>query len=104
MSASLEALLPSNLSRYANQFFAAELCFGVDPFVMAAIMDRESRGGDALNPKGPSGTGDHGNGFGLCQLDRRYHSSFLKALGPDKIELWKDPTFNVMYAAKLLKS
>ncbi|KAI5624817.1 lysozyme g-like 1 [Silurus asotus] len=41
----------------------------MDPAVIAAIISRESRAGAAL----VDGWGDHGNGFGLMQVDKRYH-------------------------------
>uniref|UniRef100_A0A8C2J4N3 Lysozyme g n=1 Tax=Cyprinus carpio TaxID=7962 RepID=A0A8C2J4N3_CYPCA len=42
----------------------------MDPAVIAAIISRESRAGAALK----DGWGDHGNGFGLMQVDKRYHT------------------------------
>ncbi|XP_060783359.1 lysozyme g-like isoform X2 [Neoarius graeffei] len=41
----------------------------MDPAVIAAIISRESRAGAAL----VDGWGDHGNAFGLMQVDKRYH-------------------------------
>jgi soluble lytic murein transglycosylase-like protein len=95
--------LPPRLARWASQFKAAAACFDIDVAIFAAIIDRESLGGDALQPKGPGGVGDKGNGRGLGQIDARYHGSFIQACGPDGIALWRDPTFNLMYAAKLLR-
>ncbi|XP_078403805.1 lysozyme g-like 1 [Cetorhinus maximus] len=42
----------------------------VDPAIIGAIMSRESRGGNVLI----NGWGDHGNGFGLMQVDKRHHN------------------------------
>ncbi|KAL7886149.1 hypothetical protein AOLI_G00064440 [Acnodon oligacanthus] len=42
----------------------------MDPAVIAAIISRESRAGAVL----VNGWGDHGNGFGLMQVDKRYHT------------------------------
>ncbi|XP_067903218.1 lysozyme g-like [Heterodontus francisci] len=42
----------------------------IDPAIIGAIISRESRGGNALE----NGWGDHGNGFGLMQVDKRYHN------------------------------
>uniref|UniRef100_A0A673D0I2 Lysozyme g n=1 Tax=Sphaeramia orbicularis TaxID=375764 RepID=A0A673D0I2_9TELE len=39
---------------------------GIDPALIAGIMSRESRAGNALDSQG---WGDHGNGFGLMQVD-----------------------------------
>ena len=44
--------------------------FNLPPALLAAIVSRESRGGNAL---ASDGTGDAGNGFGLMQVDRRSH-------------------------------
>uniref|UniRef100_A0A8C3FD12 Lysozyme g n=1 Tax=Chrysemys picta bellii TaxID=8478 RepID=A0A8C3FD12_CHRPI len=41
----------------------------VDPAVIAGIISRESHAGKALK----GGWGDRGNGFGLMQVDKRYH-------------------------------
>uniref|UniRef100_A0A8C7PQT6 Lysozyme g n=1 Tax=Oncorhynchus mykiss TaxID=8022 RepID=A0A8C7PQT6_ONCMY len=42
---------------------------GLDPAIIAGIISRESRAGAVLD----HGWGDHGNGFGLMQVDKRYH-------------------------------
>ncbi|XP_023845224.1 lysozyme g isoform X1 [Salvelinus sp. IW2-2015] len=42
---------------------------GLDPAIIAGIISRESRAGAVLD----NGWGDHGNGFGLMQVDKRYH-------------------------------
>ncbi|XP_043971342.1 lysozyme g-like isoform X3 [Gambusia affinis] len=42
---------------------------GIDPALIAAIISRESRAGNALT----DGQGDHGNAWGLMQVDIRYH-------------------------------
>ncbi|NXP53994.1 LYG protein, partial [Heliornis fulica] len=44
-----------------------KLC--VEPAVIAGIISRESHAGKILK----DGWGDHGNGFGLMQVDKRYH-------------------------------
>ncbi|KAJ8267266.1 hypothetical protein GJAV_G00140520 [Gymnothorax javanicus] len=41
----------------------------MDPAVIMGIISRESRGGSVLK----DGWGDHGNAFGLMQIDKRYH-------------------------------
>jgi soluble lytic murein transglycosylase-like protein len=71
---------------------------------MAAIVDRESLGGDALSPRGnPAGVGDKGNGLGLAQIDARYHHRFCVAAFDTGELLWTDPTFNILYGARLLR-
>ncbi|XP_072519565.1 lysozyme g-like isoform X2 [Salminus brasiliensis] len=42
----------------------------MDPAVIAGIISRESRAGTVL----VDGWGDHGNAFGLMQVDKRYHT------------------------------
>ncbi|XP_052005894.1 lysozyme g-like isoform X2 [Xyrauchen texanus] len=42
----------------------------MNPAVIAAIISRESRAGSILK----NGWGDHGNGFGLMQVDKRFHA------------------------------
>lgn len=102
--ASLRAALPERLSRWLPQFICAELCFAVEVPLMAAIIDRESLGGEALRPKGPSGYGDSGHGHGLGQIDDRTHGGFLSARFWDGVRLWADPTFNILFAARLMRS
>ncbi|XP_060687990.1 lysozyme g-like [Hemiscyllium ocellatum] len=41
----------------------------IDPAIIGAIISRESRGGNAL----VNGWGDNENGFGLMQVDKRWH-------------------------------
>lgn len=89
--------LPPRLARYALEIWCASALYRVDPVVLAAIMERESRGGDALTPPVPSGTGDGGHGRGLMQIDDRWHGPFI-ATG-----LWREPAFALLYAARLLR-
>ncbi|NWI68267.1 LYG protein, partial [Todus mexicanus] len=42
----------------------------VDPALIAGIISRESHAGTVLE----NGWGDHGNAFGLMQVDKRYHN------------------------------
>lgn len=100
----LQNRLPPRLARWAPQLAAAEALTGVDALDLAAIMDRESRGGEALEPKGPAGTGDGGHGLGLMQIDDRAHARFTEGLCPDgKTPLWADPSFAVLFAARLVR-
>ncbi|XP_061586190.1 lysozyme g-like [Cololabis saira] len=43
---------------------------GIDPALIAGIISRESRAGNALQ----NGWGDHGNAWGLMQVDKRHHT------------------------------
>jgi hypothetical protein len=98
----LESKLPRRIARWIPQLISAELCYGVDVYTLAAIIDRESNGGDALQPPGPGGKGDGGFGHGLGQIDLRTHNKFLMAQFSNGRPLWTDPTFNILYAAWLL--
>ncbi|XP_066288295.1 lysozyme g-like [Branchiostoma lanceolatum] len=62
----------SRLNSYKSQIFNAANAKNMDAAVIAAIISRESRAGAAL---AADGTGDHGNGYGLMQVDIRYHST-----------------------------
>jgi peptidoglycan hydrolase-like protein with peptidoglycan-binding domain len=61
----------ARIKQYAPAFEAAGKKYNLPPALLAAIASRESRGGAALDSRG---YGDHGNGFGLMQVDKRYHS------------------------------
>jgi soluble lytic murein transglycosylase-like protein len=60
--------------------------------IIAGVMWRESLFGLALKPRGPAGTGDHGHGRGLMQVDDRWHPWVNES------EEWKDPEANIRYA------
>ena len=47
--------------RYADVLLEVGAKTGLSPFILASIMDHESRSGDALAPKGEGGTGDRLN-------------------------------------------
>jgi soluble lytic murein transglycosylase-like protein len=79
-------------------FRASGIRWGVDPYLLAAICERESRGGEALTPPGPAGTGDHGMGCGLMQIDRRYWKGWI-ARGE-----WGDPAKNISKGAEILSA
>ncbi len=72
---------------------------GVDVLLIAAVCDRESRGGDALRPVGPAGTGDEGHGRGLMQIDDRSHPDFLAEMLPNGTPKWQHPAWNLIYGA-----
>lgn len=96
------ATIPGRVAQWMPHARAAELVYGVDALLLLALLDRESHGGEALHPRGPGGTGDGGNGYGLGQIDGRYHATFIAARGPDGKPLWADPAFAILYSAKHL--
>jgi hypothetical protein len=60
------------LKKYKESFESVAAEYGLPPALLAAVASRESRGGAALDS---TGHGDHGNGFGLMQVDHRYHTT-----------------------------
>lgn len=70
---------------------------GMPATLILAIMWRESAFGLALTPKGPTGTGDHGHGRGLMQIDDRAHGVWVASNN------WQDPETNIRYGTKVLK-
>ncbi len=95
--------LPPLLEQWRSFILESAAKHGVRPEVLAAIIWRESRGGDALTPKGPAGTGDGGHGRGLCQVDDRFHKEFVDAL-IDGTPAWQLPGVNIDYGASILAS
>lgn len=74
---------------------------GEDPYLFAALMLRESGAGLApgYEPKSdPCGWGDQGYGYGLFQIDKRFHQQFIESEGAKTA--WGQAT----YALRLLKS
>lgn len=71
------------LKQYAQIFVDVGAETGLPPALLAAIASRESRGGAALDR---NGYGDHGNGFGLMQVDKRYHELAGSARSREHIE------------------
>ncbi|XP_067312758.1 lysozyme g-like [Pseudorasbora parva] len=60
----------THMEKYKSIITEVSRAKQMDPAVIAAIISRESRAGAALK----DGWGDHGNGFGLMQVDKRYHT------------------------------
>uniref|UniRef100_A0A8C0YMP8 Lysozyme g n=1 Tax=Cyprinus carpio carpio TaxID=630221 RepID=A0A8C0YMP8_CYPCA len=60
----------ARMEQYKSKIIKVGRAKQMDPAVIAAIISRESRAGAALK----DGWGDHGNGFGLMQVDKRYHT------------------------------
>lgn len=72
--------------------------YQIPPALIAGIGSRESHWGLALNPVGPTGTGDNGHGRGLMQIDDRWHHDFIES------EKWSDANENIIYGAAVLKN
>jgi soluble lytic murein transglycosylase-like protein len=79
-------------------FTEASKRYGLPLVLLLAIASRESRMGLAL---APDGTGDHGNGIGIMQIDRRYHPGFTDRHSPFDHQANID--YGAQYLAKLLR-
>ena len=93
-----KAILPSYGRQYADLILKVAAEQNISPFIIAAILDRESRFGDALTPKGPSGTGDGGHGRGLMQIDDRFHQTFIATGGAN--DPYKAMTYGIKTVLK----
>lgn len=113
-------VLPASVGQYAEMLIDAAARHGVSPWALAAIMYHESRGGDALRPPGPGGSGDfiarpasgryapfmdpstglprdgHGWGRGLMQIDYGAHNAWVTSSS------WWDPWTNIDKGARVL--
>ncbi|KAF6730280.1 Lysozyme g [Oryzias melastigma] len=65
------------MARYKNIIKATGQKHGVDPALIAGIISRESRAGNVLQ----NGWGDHGNAWGLMQVDVNPHGGGHRAVG-----------------------
>lgn len=93
--------LPTRVAQWWKLIQAAATRFAIDPYTLAAIMDRESNGGLTLEPAGPSGTGDFGHGRGLMQIDDRSHAVFCALKLADGRFAWEDPPHNIEEGASI---
>lgn len=96
--AALTAATPNGrAAKYSDTVLKVASEEQVSPFLIVAIMERESHSGDALTPTGPTGTGDSGHGRGLMQLDDRTKGgTFHGAVIADG--RWQDPYWNMKAA------
>jgi soluble lytic murein transglycosylase-like protein len=92
--AAFRAALSSQAKPYSAVILQAARDTGVDPFIIYALGQRESRWGAALNA---NGTGDAGHGHGLMQIDDRSFLSWLESHD------WRDPYTNVRKGAEILR-
>ncbi|XP_061585855.1 lysozyme g-like isoform X1 [Cololabis saira] len=58
------------MARYRTMIQRVGSRLNIDPALIAGIISRESRAGNVLQ----NGWGDHGNGWGLMQVDKRHHT------------------------------
>ncbi|XP_071388819.1 lysozyme g-like [Centroberyx affinis] len=59
------------IDKHKDKIMSAANRHGVEPAVVAGIISRETRGGRGAGLDG--GWGDHGNAYGLMQVDKRWH-------------------------------
>jgi hypothetical protein len=88
------------LAEYRKYKALVQYCaqyYGLPVAILAGIGSQESRWGLALTPPGPTGTGDHGHGRGLFQVDDRWHPKHIESGD------WQIPNKHIPYAAALLK-
>lgn len=87
---------PFRIWRWRFEIQQASEKFGLEQAILAAIMERESLGGEALTPPTRLGTGDGGHGRGLFQIDDRSHPAFCA-----DIEKWGNALENAMMGASI---
>lgn len=93
-----QSVIPADAEPYASVILQVSNEEGIDPFIIVALGDRESRWGRLLIPQGPAGVGDYGHGHGLMQIDDGRWGDWLAASD------WRDPYTNVKKGAQILKS
>ncbi len=80
-------------SQYGKILEVAGEAYQVQPEILAGIMMRESKGGEALDQ---NGRGDSGHGHGLMQIDDRSFPLFCSQCD------WRNPAVNILFAAFVL--
>lgn len=86
------------IKKYEHTIKKVAAKYEIPPSILAGLGSRESHWGLALTPPGPGGTGDHGHGRGLLQVDDRWHVPFIQS------GKWADGTQNIIYGASVLKN
>ena len=101
-----KATLSDDASPYSDLILQVAKEQGVDPFILYALGERESRWGEALSPAGPTGTGDSGHGRGIMQIDDRSFGPDANGVGKGNGWLgqndWTDPYTNLTQGAIIL--
>ena len=86
--------LPSTNAQALHPYFVSVgRKYGVNPFLLAAIAERESNYGAALDA---TLRGDSGHGHGIMQIDDRTWGSWIN------MNAWADPEVNISKAAEIL--
>lgn len=95
-------MIPNRLVPWWSLLRTSAAKHGVDVYVLAGVMDRESLCGLSLKPQGPAGTGDNGHGRGLMQIDDRAFPDFCAERLFDGTLAWQDPATNIDFGASVL--
>ena len=77
-----------------SPFNTAAFRYGIERNLLLAVASRESHMGRLLDA---NYLGDHGNGMGIMQIDRRYHPEFAMQIHPG------DHTANIQKGAEILR-
>lgn len=98
-SALFQSVIPSTAEPYADVILQVAREQNIDPFIIVALGDRETRWGTGagLDQYGPAGRGDSGHGHGLMQIDDRSWGSWLAS------NSWWDPYTNITKGVQVLK-
>lgn len=97
-TAAFKATLPSRSEPYAQMLLDAADNNDVSPFLLWALLERESRSGEALTPPGPAGTGDWAPRSGKMPPDGKGWGRGLMQLDWNSIAQqvdWADPKANI---------
>ena len=99
------AALPNAGKEYAPLFVSVGREMGISPFLLAALMEKETFYGkaSACKGRGPYCLGTAADDFGLMQINKAAHPDFFKKTAPDGTPYWAIPLESIRYGAKVLK-
>lgn len=94
------AVIPPRTRAYTNEILRVAKEEDVSPFLIVAIMERETLSGTSkyLDKPGPAGRGDGGHGHGLMQIDDRSFGDWLRTMP------WWDPYTNIKKGVQVFKA
>lgn len=97
--------LPDYAKQYAEVIQQVAKEENLSPYLLAAIMNNETRYGTSrsCSVQGPACLGDAGHGHGLMQIDDRSHQEFLSKVDENGTPLWSIPYHNIKYGAGVFK-